>query len=503
MKFTSLLAVIAAGFLAAFHTVAALGVNDAEDMYNAFNKAFLTSNAQVGTFYRKQVNSPDPDGTWGYSLDILGAMDAYERTGDADKRKVVDELCASWLKLNPMPWTWDGWNDDIGWFTLGLIRGYQMTGTTAYLQAAEYGFNMAFARGWDTQHNNGGIWEEDPDATAKDNPPHQANKCALSNDSLGKVTCMIYQSTHDQTYLDRCTQIYKWSKGAFLNPTTGEVNGEIDQDGHVNTDADAYNQGTFLDFANLVWEITGDESVYNDCIAVINYGVKYIPDSNGIFSATNQVTWADEMARGMGHFIGDNKLWGTYYDFMVKNADAILKSRRPDLGITLNAWDAPTPEDPAGWTDNYVSALAWLQQTPATMPDGTTGIHIFTNMETGLALDSTGNYGANEKVSQSAKSTSRNQLWQVTRNLGDSSFNLVSLTTWLALDSAGATAGGSPAVQNFATRDSTKRWVFEAECDGSYRITNQASGLVLDGAGGGAVTLSEWTDADSQLWIMS
>jgi hypothetical protein len=70
------------------------------------------------------LNSEDPDGTWAASLDILGAEDAYERTGDSDKKTMVSDLLTTWLKNTPPPWDWDGWNDDIGWCTLALIRGY-------------------------------------------------------------------------------------------------------------------------------------------------------------------------------------------------------------------------------------------------------------------------------------------------------------------------------------------------------------------------------------------
>ena len=76
------------------------------------------------------------------TLDIQGEEDAYERTGSSYHQTLVNNLCATWLVNNPPPWTWDHWNDDIGWFSLALIRGYQMTGNTNFLAQAEYGFNM-------------------------------------------------------------------------------------------------------------------------------------------------------------------------------------------------------------------------------------------------------------------------------------------------------------------------------------------------------------------------
>lgn len=119
--------------------------------------------------------------------------DAYDQTGDADKKALVNDLLNTWLKkTNPPPWDWDGWNDDISWFTLALIRGYQITANTEFLTQAKYGFDYALGRGCDTQYNGGGIWEENPEYAAREKPPREPTNEALANNSLGKVACMIY-----------------------------------------------------------------------------------------------------------------------------------------------------------------------------------------------------------------------------------------------------------------------------------------------------------------------
>ena len=51
-------------------------------------------------------------------------------------------------------------NDDIGWFTLALIRGYQTTDTEDFLEQVEYGFDYVFERGWNAEYKSGGIWEQ-------------------------------------------------------------------------------------------------------------------------------------------------------------------------------------------------------------------------------------------------------------------------------------------------------------------------------------------------------
>ena len=506
MQLSALLALILVGLIATLRMVVAVGQGDAEAMYNAFNSAFLTESGS-DVFYKTALNNPKPDGTWAGSIDILGAEDAYERTGDPAKKSLINDLLTTWLKDNPPPWSWDGWNDDIGWFTLALIRGYQMTGNPTFLEKAQYGFDYAFGRGWDTQYNGGGIWEENPEYTARENPPREATKEALSNDSLGKVACLIYQSTHDGSYLDKCRQIYSWVSNHIYNSATGQVYTGIDKSGKVDTSAAAYNQGTFLDFANLLYQITGDGDVYNDAKQAIDYGRESLT-AKGVFSNAAKYlnTWADEMARGAGHFVRDNRLWGTYYSWMVQNADAIVENRRTDLGITWNAWDQPTSTDNTQTANKFVSAMAWLQFTPATEPNEIGGVHVVTNQKTSMAIDSAGAYGNGKSIIQGGLNKSLNQRWLLSQN-SDTSWNIINLSIWQALECPqGNNQDGFSMIQWQPSRDPNQRWMINQQSDGTYKISNQDSGKVLDSSSstnnGAALVQSDWNGNPEQRWIL-
>ncbi len=501
---TALLALGIGGLVSTSQAAPAVQSSDAETMYNAFNNAFLVRSGS-SAFYKTALNNEKPDPTWQGSLDILGAEDAYERTGDPAKKTLVNDLLTTWLKNTPPPWDWDGWNDDIGWFSLALVRGYQMTGNTTFLTQAKYGFDYAFGRGWDTQYNNGGIWEENPEYTARENPPREAAKEPLSNNSLGKTACMIYQSTHDTSYLTRCRQIYDWSRSHLFDPATGAVHARIHKDGSVDTSTAAYNQGTFADYANLLWEITGDKTSYDDAKLAIDYARNHLT-TNGVFSngADYLNTWADEMSRGAGHFVRDNRQWGGYYSWMAQNADAILAHRRTDLGITGNAWDQATSTSNTQIANKFVSAMAWLQFTPATQPNDIGGIHVITNQKTGLAIDSAGTFGNGKGVLQWGQNNGQNQRWLFTQN-SDGSWNIVNLSTWQALDSpGGASADDTALIQWQPHRESNQRWLIDAQPDGTYKISNQANGKALDGAsstGNGAPLIQyTWNGGSQQKW---
>ena len=456
------------------HIVSALQHGDADAMYKAFNNVFLISSGSE-VFYQRTINDTRPDMTWPAALDILGAEDAYERTGDADMKHLINNLLATWLQKNPPPWNWDGWNDDIGWFTLALIRGYQMTGNKTFLDQATYGFNYAFHRGWDTKYDDGGIWEEQPRYAAKESPPNKPSKSALANDSLGKVAGLIFQSTRDPGFLVKSEQIYHWVRNNIFNASTGQIYTGVDKHGHIDTGSAAYNQGTFLDFANLLFEITGNKSYFDDANRTIEYAWNNLT-VNGIFSnsAGYLHTWADELARGIGHFVGHNGLWDIHYSRMLQNADSIMANRRTDLNITWNAWDRSTPIDSAMTANNFVSAMTWLQFSPAVRPDGVEGTYVIMNQLTGLALTGQNTTGFGNVI-QSNRTDDREQCWLFTPN-SDGTWNIINTSTWQSLDYSNSSL---EITQSVTTRGQSQRWYVDKTSDGTFNIKNQASGLVL------------------------
>ena len=476
---------------------------NADAAINAFNNAFLvTANGQ--TYYKKSINDNASDGTWTLALDIQGMEDAYERTGSAAHKTLVNNLCNTFLQLNPTPWAWDGWNDDIAWMSLCLIRGHQITGTANLLTQAKYGFDMAYARGWDTQYNGGGIWEQQPDMT----PAGQAiNKCALSNNPMGKLAAMIYQSNHDVWYLDRAKQIYTWSRSRLFNPNNGQVYASIDRNNFVDQGTAVYNQGSFVDFANLMHQLTGDVAYYNDAKKAVDY-VKNNMTTGGIISnnAGYLNTWADEFARGLGHFVRDNRLWSTYYPWMQQNANALWNNRRTDRNITWNGWNQQTPIDNNMSTTNFVSAVAWLQFTPGTQPDNIAGTHTIVSKQNGIAIDNGGLSGNGTGIVQWGLNSGLNQKWNFTQN-EDNSWNIVSQFSWKAMDvPGGSTADNLQMVQWTPSRSENQRWWVDVQTDGSYKIWSKPTSKALDNSSsavnGYKLTQWTWNGAPAQRWLL-
>src|SRR6266511_3516477 len=62
-------------------------------------------------------------------------MDAYQRTGSATYRQMIDDVYTGFVAYYP---TFSSdFNDDIARWALASIRAYEITGTTTYLTTAQ------------------------------------------------------------------------------------------------------------------------------------------------------------------------------------------------------------------------------------------------------------------------------------------------------------------------------------------------------------------------------
>ena len=473
----------------------------ADAALNAYNNAFIV-NSGGNTFYKRQLNDSKDDGTWTLAEDIQGMQDAFERSGYPAHKQLVNDLCNSFLRINPTPWAWDSWNDDIAWMSLVLVRGYQMTGTANLLTQSRYGFDLIWNRGWDTQYNGGGIWEDM-------NAPNR-NKCALSNNPVGQLACMIYQSTGDKFYLDRAKQIYDWSWNHLFDSNSGHVYAQINQDNTIVQGNDLYNQGTFVDYANLMYKITQDANYLRDAQRATDY-VKNNMTTGGVISnsAGYLTTWAAEFSRALGHLCKDNNLYGTYYDWMVQNANAIWNNRRTDLNLTWNGWNEKTPNNSTAAPTIYVSAVAWLQFVPGINPVGASlanGTYKIINRASGKALDAKGGATANgTSLIQWGYNGGNNQRWTVT-NLGNGQYKIINVASGRALDISAASqdAGASALLWDY-NGGLNQKVTLGSPASGYYSIFFQHNFQVLDVSGGSTAdgaTVLQWpySGGNNQQW---
>jgi hypothetical protein len=484
-------------------------------MLNGYNSTFLYKSGSTA-YYMHGIDDSGSEAGWGLAVEIEVAEDAYETTGNSSDQTLINNLLTGMLAGTPTnSWAGDPWNDDIGWETMALIRGYQMTGNPIFLTDAEYGFNMAFARGWDTTYNGGGIWEN-----FTSNPP---GKNILSNHSLGKVAAMIYQSTGNTYYLSKSEQIYSWIWHTLFVPSTGQVYTAINTNGTLDTSECVYNQGTFIDYANIMYELGAGSSYLSDAISAINFttnnlstDINTTPTTYNVINNTQpwQNFWADEFSRGLGHVCGYTpSLWGRYYWFMTNNCAYIWNNRLTPYNITWNGWAQPTPLwiNPGSGTNAdpmvYGGAVAMELYTPAaTPPIDISGTHYLVNKFNGLALDNPDdNLDWGTDIDQESYSGGANDNWTFSEN-NDGSYTIVNLGSGLALDDSGAsTTQGAKVDEWLPNGTAAQKWVLTPIQDGCYKIENEASGLALEDPSFSSATNTlmdqwSWNGGANQEW---
>lgn len=448
---------------------------EAAASFSAWNANFLVESGGY-TYYNSELNSVGTSEAKMYTgaLDVAIAEDNYECTHSTSAMNLVTALLNTFDSTfgNGANWSYDGWNDDIGWMCNIYVRGYQITGNTAYLTIAENNYNMAYSRGWDNTLG-GGIYENTTDA----------DKECLSNDPFVWEGVGLYEVTGNTTYLTEAENIYAWVRSHLFNSTNStnaigapgalcqgeQVNGTLESGDNV------YNSGSFLEAANSLYHVTGNSQYYNDAVLDINH----VLGSGSILHSTNNTPgnqWAYWFIKGLSDFCTDNNLWPTYYSWMLGNANAAW-AQRNSANLTWNDWTTAT--NSAG-TDAVVMSSAVAIWQLINVPQQYQVI----NEYSGLAMDLiSGNEANNAPIEQWSTSggVNANQQWMLAP-LSNGSYAIISSLTNEAASVYGASTSNGAVLNDwpFSITDTSQQFTEVSEGSGWYELKNVNSGLVLD-----------------------
>lgn len=466
-----------------------LGTSSMDAAFAALNSAFLVSNGDQ-RYYKESLSKTEKDYFWRQALDIQAVQDVHDSVPRAETRDLTGRLLDTFLQQNRgsgglYDWDWNEYNDDLLWAGLAFVRGYRITGNRIYLDQARYAFDRVYDRGWDGALG-GGIWWS----------VHKRDKSALSNSPAVVLGCLIYEANGDRGYLDKARAVYDWVWTRLLDRSTGGVHETIQADGTVSSGQTVYSAGAFVSAAQAIYRNQGGGGVFDDARRTVDWVIRERTTNGIMTNGQREGTWQSEFARGMGEFVRENNLWGQYYDFMKRNADAAWNARRTDLNLTWNRWDVQTPRDDTRVVE-AIGAVIMQAVTPAGPPtlivSGAT--YQLICARSGKALDNGSVGGDGAPAMQWTSGGGTQQRWTVI-SVGAGYYKLVSQYSGKVLDNGNTTTDGAAAIQWTDNGGTPQQWAITASGGGTYKLTSRHSGKVLDNGStttDGAAVI-QWTD---------
>ncbi len=306
---------------------------DADALIQSFNRVFYVQ-TNNGGYFRASTRSNQPADFWKFAEEIEMVIDICERTHSAASSNQVVQLINGFNGIYGVGWTNNVYNDDVMWICIANLRGYQLTGITAWRDNARRNFDAIYARAWDTNFSGGGLfWKTEN---------RSKNTCV--NAPAAIAACLLWKSCGDTVYRDKANAIIDWVK-AVLSDGQGCIYDNIRTNGAVSQTSLTYNQGTFIGACNLLGR-TKDAAQAADYVmrnqgAEVN-GFRILPPyrTRGDLAGFHGI-----FLRWMTRYMEDHQLGKTYFPWLQANALCAWSARRTADGLSWCNWMYKTPSD--------------------------------------------------------------------------------------------------------------------------------------------------------------
>lgn len=306
-----------------------------------FNKTSMLADLSTGDYWPQA-----------HSIDVI--TDAYLRTSNEWYRSFFAKWFAGMPRFNfsgreEDPW-WNVYVDDMEWHTLALLRIYEATGETQYLNKARQMFDDWIWTQWSDKDEvpwHGGItWKTDI----------TPSKNACSNAPAAIIAARLARYENDKTIrLSEAQQIFDWLRTYLYNPTDGAVYDHMEKDGKIVKWTFTYNQGTFLGAAHELYKLTGNQKYLSDAIQAANYVINQMSKNGGVPSDATE---------------GDGALFhGIFFRYLanlILEPDLDATTRQTFTNYMFHCADVMTREGINHETMLYGGR--WHEPTPANVP---------------------------------------------------------------------------------------------------------------------------------------
>ena len=230
-------------------------------------------NAEKGFFnaksdgYHGETNNYWPQA---HAMDVIIA--AYLRTGD----KKYSDMFDKWYEgIKVQCWSgskdkfWVPLYDDNAWISISMMKIYDITKDTKYLEAAKYLHEDMMANGWDNENIGGLSWG------APGTSYYGDSRAICTNGPACVLAFKLYNATGDEHYAENGMKIYKFLREYVLDPGTGRVLNGINRKTLLSEGEDSreysYTHGTVMASALEAYRYTGDAAYLKDAYRIGYY----------------------------------------------------------------------------------------------------------------------------------------------------------------------------------------------------------------------------------------
>lgn len=185
-------------------------------------------------------------GYWTYANGWEALLDGVERTGGQQYAGLIESF---YQGQNERGWT-NNYYDDECWMTMALVRAYDLTSNSVYLNQAQ-ALYADIQGGWDNSccgASKGGLWWD----------KSHTQKATAANAGAALAGVLLYQRTTNPAYLGFASQVYSYWWANMVNSSTFQVCDHIQPDGTKVWWKFSYNEGLMIGASVAMYEATSN-----------------------------------------------------------------------------------------------------------------------------------------------------------------------------------------------------------------------------------------------------
>lgn len=234
----------------------------------------------------------------------------------------------------------------MGWWAMGWIASYDLTGDVKYLNTAKDLFED-MTGGWSTPCNGGLWWDK-----------QHSYISAISNELFLSVSAHMANRVNEnekETYLSWAQMEWDWFRNSGIINQDNLINdGLRTTDCKNNRDTTwTYNQGVILAGLSELARARNDHTFHQEANKIADAAISRLTD-RGILSEPVGIPLDKTSAQFKGAFmrglstLNENQKRQQVTDFIKKNADSATRQKKVDNGVIVDKWQGGSNNANAG-----------------------------------------------------------------------------------------------------------------------------------------------------------